>query len=174
MSEIKEEKVEEKAEDVDSWDYEKILQEREDQFNRRRVIRYLIQAVKYLYSYLIEFPFEIIPNFTDNPVSLTIRIYWTKRDILEFMDDGTYLARIEKLERELKKVISEGLESKAPNFEQEKMFERKLNIGKLEVYPKIPETIEDNRAGELITSPNVSNGNKKLLKRRRVVEGNAF
>lgn len=85
-------------------DINEVLHEYEDKVRHARAIQYVLRGIRYIMGYLKDYRFEIIPDFSKNPVQFTMKIYWAEKE-----DDWEHMApilmtKIRKLEEDLARI----------------------------------------------------------------------
>jgi hypothetical protein len=96
------------------------LREREKRWRHSRAIKYVLQTVRYLMGYLIDYPIHVIPDFTKNPITVIIKIYTGIDDLQVDAMPPLLFDRLKKMEEELTRIAhriaySEVPESKGQN-----------------------------------------------------------
>lgn len=102
------------------------LKRREGVARQAKAARYMLQGMKYILAYLPDYPIYFEPRITDNPIILTLKIYWGETDFNVDHMPSVLRDKLENIEKEL------------------------LRIGHTVGNPDVSQPIGDNRTSEPI------------------------
>lgn len=80
------------------------LRQRENISRHARAVKIVLQGLHYIMGYLPDYPCQFEPVLKQNPITLTVKIYWAEAD-MDWASMPTVLRdRLEKVEKELARI----------------------------------------------------------------------
>jgi len=93
---------------------EKELRRREDESRRRRVVKFVMQGLKYMMGYLPDCPFDVQLSSKTNPLIFLIKVHWGTEDFDAEKMPTILKKELEKIEQEASKSNESMRQSKIP------------------------------------------------------------
>jgi hypothetical protein len=75
-----------------------------NKFRREQALKYAIRGVKYVMSYLRDYPIEFIPDCQGDPIEVRLRIWWKEEDYQERLMPAFAKPMLDRMEKNVSRI----------------------------------------------------------------------